>query len=180
MERDRLEADALHKEKKRRFESSSRGLAPQRSRAHVPPPPRSCYTQGAMTAPSRGGGTYTANYHRLAQGAGTWRTATPTSTGGAPFTCYGCGQSSHKITECLVKNSTPPALTQARQAATPAAPCKNVVGGSWSSQPHDRGGRPGRSRHGVQYVFGTGSSSFSFVQLWSYLFLHFHQVCTRA
>ena len=28
MERDRLEADALHQEKKRRFESSSRGLAP--------------------------------------------------------------------------------------------------------------------------------------------------------
>jgi hypothetical protein len=28
MKRDRLEADAFHKEKKRRFESSSRGLAP--------------------------------------------------------------------------------------------------------------------------------------------------------
>jgi hypothetical protein len=28
MERDRLEADALHKEKKHRFESSSRGPAP--------------------------------------------------------------------------------------------------------------------------------------------------------
>jgi hypothetical protein len=28
MERDRLEADALHKEKKRQFESSYRGLAP--------------------------------------------------------------------------------------------------------------------------------------------------------
>ena len=28
MERDRLEVDTLHKEKKRRFESSSRGLAP--------------------------------------------------------------------------------------------------------------------------------------------------------
>jgi hypothetical protein len=28
MERDHLEADALHKEKKHRFESSSRGLAP--------------------------------------------------------------------------------------------------------------------------------------------------------
>jgi hypothetical protein len=30
MERGRLEADALHKEKKRRFESSTRGPAPQR------------------------------------------------------------------------------------------------------------------------------------------------------
>ena len=66
MERDRLEADALHKDKKRRFESSSRGLAPQRPRAHVLPPPRSRYTQVAMTALSRGGGTYTANYHRPA------------------------------------------------------------------------------------------------------------------
>jgi hypothetical protein len=44
MERDRLEADALHKEKKRRFESSSHGPAPQRPRAHVLPPPRSRYT----------------------------------------------------------------------------------------------------------------------------------------
>jgi hypothetical protein len=39
MERDHLEADALHKEKKHRFESSSRGPAPQRPRAHVLPPP---------------------------------------------------------------------------------------------------------------------------------------------
>jgi hypothetical protein len=37
MEMDHLEADALHKEKKRRFESSSRGPAPQRPRAHVLP-----------------------------------------------------------------------------------------------------------------------------------------------
>jgi hypothetical protein len=44
MERDCLEADALHKEKKRRFESSTRGLAPQRPRARVLPPPRSRYT----------------------------------------------------------------------------------------------------------------------------------------
>jgi hypothetical protein len=124
MERDRLEADALHKEKKRRFESSSHGPAPQRPRAHVLPQPHSRYTQGAVTAPSRGGGTYTANYHhpaqsRLApsrptQGASTWRTATPTSTGSAPFTCFGCGQPSHKIAECPVKNGTPPASTQTR------------------------------------------------------------------
>jgi len=67
MERDRLEADALHKEKKHRFESPSRGLAPQRPRAHALPPLRPRYTQGAVTAPSRGGGTYTANYHRPAQ-----------------------------------------------------------------------------------------------------------------
>ena len=121
MERDRLEADALHKEKKRRFESSSRGLAPQRPRAHMLPPLRSCYTQGAVTAPSHGGGTYTANYHRPAQsrpapshptqGAGTWRTAMPTSTGSAPFTCFSCGQPGHKIAECPVKNSTLPAPT---------------------------------------------------------------------
>jgi hypothetical protein len=96
MERDRLEAGALHKEKKHRFESSSRGLAPQRPRAHVHPSPRSRYIQGTVTAPSRGGVTYTTNYHRLArgrpaQGAGTWRTATPTSIGSAPFTCFGCG-----------------------------------------------------------------------------------------
>jgi hypothetical protein len=44
MERDRLEADALHKEKKRRFESSSRGSVLQRPCAHVLPPPHSCYT----------------------------------------------------------------------------------------------------------------------------------------
>jgi hypothetical protein len=67
MERDRLEADALHKEKKHRFESSSRGLAPQRTRAHMLPQPHSRYTQEAVTALSRGGGTYTANYHRLTQ-----------------------------------------------------------------------------------------------------------------
>jgi hypothetical protein len=46
MERDHLEADALHKEKKRRFESSSHGLAPQRPHAHVLPQPRSRYNQG--------------------------------------------------------------------------------------------------------------------------------------
>jgi hypothetical protein len=102
MERDRLEADALHKEKKRRFESSSRGLATQRPRVHVLPQPRSRYTQGAVTTLSRGGGTYTTNYHhpaqshlapsRPTQGVGTWRTATPTPTGSAPFTCFGCGQ----------------------------------------------------------------------------------------
>jgi hypothetical protein len=37
MERDRLEADTLHKEKKCWFESSSRGPAPQRPHAHVFP-----------------------------------------------------------------------------------------------------------------------------------------------
>jgi hypothetical protein len=37
MERDRLEADALHKEKKHWFESSSRGPAPQRPRASSAP-----------------------------------------------------------------------------------------------------------------------------------------------
>jgi hypothetical protein len=52
MERDRLEADTLHKEKKRWFESSSRGSVPQRPRAHVLPQLRSRYTQGAVTAPS--------------------------------------------------------------------------------------------------------------------------------
>jgi hypothetical protein len=44
MERDRLEADALHKEKKRQFESSSRGPVPQRPCGHMLPPPRSRYT----------------------------------------------------------------------------------------------------------------------------------------
>jgi hypothetical protein len=44
MERDHLEADALHKEKKRRFESSSHVLAPQRPHAHVLPQPCSRYT----------------------------------------------------------------------------------------------------------------------------------------
>jgi hypothetical protein len=121
MERDHLEADALHKEKKRWFESSSHGLAPQRLSAHVLPQPCSCYTQGVVTTLSHRGGTYTANYHhpaqsRLAlsrptQGAGTWRTATPTPTGSAPFTCFGCGQPSHKIAERPIKNGTPPALT---------------------------------------------------------------------
>jgi hypothetical protein len=67
MERDRLEADALHKEKKHWFESSSHGLAPQRPCAHVLPQLCSRYTQGAVTALSRGDGTYTANYHCLAQ-----------------------------------------------------------------------------------------------------------------
>jgi Pyruvate/2-oxoacid:ferredoxin oxidoreductase delta subunit len=130
--------DALHKEKKRQFESSSRGLAPQRPHAHVLPLPRSRYTQGAVTALSHGGGTYIANYHRPAQshptlghptqGTGTWRTATPTTTGSTPFTCFGCGQPGHKIAECLIKNGTPPASTQARQTTTPAAPHKNVLG----------------------------------------------------
>jgi hypothetical protein len=46
MERDRLEADAHHKEKKRWFDSSSRGLAPLRPCAQVLPPPCSRYTQG--------------------------------------------------------------------------------------------------------------------------------------
>jgi hypothetical protein len=138
MERDRVEADALHKEKMRRFESSSRGSAPQRPRAHMLPPPRSRYTQGAVTALSHGGGTYTANYHCPAQshpapshptqGASTWRTATPTSTVSAPFTCFGCGQPGHKITECPIKNGTLPTSTQTRQTATPAAPRKNVAG----------------------------------------------------
>ena len=36
MERDRLETNALYKEKKRRFESTSRTLASQRPRAHAP------------------------------------------------------------------------------------------------------------------------------------------------
>jgi hypothetical protein len=121
MERDRLEADALHREKKRRFESSSCGPSLQRPRAHVLPQPRSRYTQGAVTALSYGGGTYTANYHRPAQsrpapsrptqGAGTWWTATPTSTGSMPFTCFGCGQPDHKIAECPIKNGTPPTST---------------------------------------------------------------------
>jgi hypothetical protein len=44
MERDRLEANALHREKKRRFQSSSCGLTPQRPRVHVLPLPRSRYT----------------------------------------------------------------------------------------------------------------------------------------
>jgi hypothetical protein len=44
MERDRLEADAVHKEKKHLFESSSRGPASQRPHAHVLPQPRSRYT----------------------------------------------------------------------------------------------------------------------------------------
>jgi hypothetical protein len=121
MERDHLEADALHKEKKRLFESASRGLAPHRPRAHVLPQPYSCYTLGAVTTPRCGGGTYTANYHRPAQsrptlsrptqGAGTWRTATPTSTGSAPFTYFSCGQPGHKIAECPIQNGTPPTLT---------------------------------------------------------------------
>jgi hypothetical protein len=44
IERDRLEANALHKEKKHQFESSSHGPAPQRPCAHVLPPPCSRYT----------------------------------------------------------------------------------------------------------------------------------------
>jgi len=40
MERDRLEADTLYKEKKHRSESTSRALASQRPRAHVPSLPR--------------------------------------------------------------------------------------------------------------------------------------------
>ena len=42
MERDRLEADALYKEKKRRSKSTYRALASQRPRAHVPSLPRTC------------------------------------------------------------------------------------------------------------------------------------------
>jgi hypothetical protein len=112
----------------------------------VLPQPRSRYTQWAVTAPSRGGGTYTANYHRPAQGrpaqshptqgAGTWRTATPTPTSSAPFTYFGCGQPGHKIAECPVKNGTPPASTQTRQTATPTAPCKNVAGAVCSRLNH--------------------------------------------
>jgi hypothetical protein len=104
----------------------------------VLPQPRSRYTQGAVTAPSRGGGTYTANYHCPAQsclapshptqGTGMWRTATPTPIGSVPFTYFSCGQPSHKIIECPVKNGTPPASTQARQASTPAALRKNIAG----------------------------------------------------
>jgi hypothetical protein len=129
MERDRLEVDSLHKEKKRRFESSSCGSAPQRPRASFAP---LSLHPGAVTALSHGGGTYTSNYHhptqshpaliRPTQGTSTWRTATPTSTDSAPFTCFGCGQPGHKIAECPVKNDTPPASTQTRQVATPAAP----------------------------------------------------------
>jgi hypothetical protein len=52
----------------------------------------------------------------------------PTSTGSVPFTCFGCGQPGHKIAECPVKNGTPPASTQTRQTATPAAPRKNIAG----------------------------------------------------
>jgi hypothetical protein len=44
MERDHLEVDTLHKEKKRWFESSSHGLALQRPCAHVPSLPRPRYT----------------------------------------------------------------------------------------------------------------------------------------
>jgi len=40
MERGRLEADALYKEKKLQSESSSRALVPQRPRAHMPSLPR--------------------------------------------------------------------------------------------------------------------------------------------
>ena len=36
MERDHLEDDVIYKEKKRRSKSTSRALAPQRPRAHVP------------------------------------------------------------------------------------------------------------------------------------------------
>jgi hypothetical protein len=103
----------------------------------VLPLPYSRYTQGAVTTPSRGGGTYTANYHRPTkshpalshptQGAGMWRTATPSSIGSAPFTCFGCGQPGHKIAKCPIKNGTPPASTQTRQTATPDTPCKNVA-----------------------------------------------------
>jgi hypothetical protein len=123
MERDRLEADALHKEKKCQFESSFRGPAPQRPRAHMLSQPRSRYTQGVVTTPSHGGGTYTTNYHRPiqsrpapscpTQGASTWRTATPTPTGSAPFTCFGCGQPGHKIAECPSRMA--PRLLRPRQ-----------------------------------------------------------------
>ncbi|XP_066373068.1 uncharacterized protein [Miscanthus floridulus] len=61
VERDRLKADALYKEKKRKTESSSRTLAPQKPCANVPSILRPCTTQGAAPAPSHGGGTYTTN-----------------------------------------------------------------------------------------------------------------------
>ena len=75
MERDSLEADAQYKEKKRRSESSSRGPAPQRPRAHVPPPSRPRSAQGAAPAPSRGGVTHTTNYHRPTQSRPTQSTS---------------------------------------------------------------------------------------------------------
>ena len=67
MERDRLEADTLYKEKKRRSESTSRALASQRPRAHVPSLPRPHAVQGAAATPIHGGGNHTTNYHCLAQ-----------------------------------------------------------------------------------------------------------------
>ena len=71
MDRDRLEADALYKEKKRRSKCISHALASQRPRAHVPSLPQPRVVQGAIPAPSYGGGTYTDNYHRPAQSSPT-------------------------------------------------------------------------------------------------------------
>jgi hypothetical protein len=87
MEGDRLEADAQRerKEKRHQGEGSSRTLA-----------------QGA--ALSRGGGFYSANSHRPAQGRptqslsqSTWKAPASTATGSVPFTCFTCGQPSHKL-----------------------------------------------------------------------------------
>jgi hypothetical protein len=119
MERDCLEADALHKEKKRQFESSSRGLAPQRPHASSAPlllriggcdrsEPWRWYLHRQLPPP-RLELSYSSH---PTQGASTWRTTTPTSIGSTPFTCFSCGQPSHKIVECPIKNGTPLASAQ--------------------------------------------------------------------
>jgi hypothetical protein len=89
IERDRMEADAIYNEKKRRSEGTSRTSASQRLHVNAPPAPRPCTAQRATPAPSRGGGTYTANYHRPAPSTNTWRTVVPTPTGNVPFTYFG-------------------------------------------------------------------------------------------
>jgi hypothetical protein len=124
MERDRLEVDALHKEKKekkRQAESSSHTLSSQRPRGPTPPQFCSRSAQGAAPAPSHGGGTYSTNYHRPAQSrpaqspsSSTWKAPASTTIGSVPFACFTYGQLGHKAAHCLSRVTSPPTQTPAR------------------------------------------------------------------
>ena len=57
-----------------------------------------------------------------------WKTATPTSAGSVPFTCFGYGKLGHKVTDYPMKNATLPAPTPVRQASIQGTPHKPAVG----------------------------------------------------
>ena len=141
MQRDRLEADAQYKEKKCWSESSSRGPAPRRPRAHVPPPSCPRTAQGAAPAPSRGGGTHTANYHRPTQSCpvqstSMWKATALTTTGIVPFACFNCGQPGHKAAHYPAKTAPPSAPASTMQAPSQDTLRKPAVGATRGGLTH--------------------------------------------